>query len=517
MLAPSGPTSKCVIPAQGRDDIRILVNGQGNLGGGGLFPITNAAAPRLAVEEIRLYERPVTLRMPFRFGIVTMTAAPQAFARVRISLPDGRGAWGATAEMMVPKWFDKDPALTNDQNFDQLRTALDIARGFYLDAGVATAFGLTAACYPAQIAAGAERGLNSLTAAYGPALIDRAVMDALCRVLDVPFAGALRANLPGIAPGALAPDLAEFEIEKFLATMASPNSIEARHTVGLTDPLTAAAADVGDGDRIGDGLPQTLEDVAAAYRHRYFKIKVAGDIAGDLDRLGRIAAVLDGAGRDYQASLDGNEQYDDAAGIAELWRRMNETPGLARFVERIIYIEQPIARRTALAAPLGAMAGERPMVIDESDESYDIFPRARELGYRGVSSKSCKGFYKSTVNAARCALWNRDGGGYFMTGEDLTCQAGLSVQQDLVLAASLGLTHVERNGHHYARGMSAAAEQEAFARAHPDLYDPRDGTAMLRIRDGAINIASLDVAGFASAAEPLWSSMAEMRAPPRDG
>ena len=119
-------------------------------------------APRLTVEEIRFYEQPVTLRMPFRFGVVTMTAAPQAFVRARISLADGRGAWGMAAEMMVPKWFDKDPALTNDENFDQLRTALDIARELCLDAGAATAFGLTAACYPGQIAAGAERGLNSL-------------------------------------------------------------------------------------------------------------------------------------------------------------------------------------------------------------------------------------------------------------------------------------------------------------------------------------------------------------------
>ncbi len=58
-----------------------------------------------------------------------------------------------------------------------------------------------------------------------------------------------------------------------------------------------------------------------------------------------------------------------------------------------------------------------------------------------------------------------------------------------------------------------AAEQEAFARAHPDLYDLRDGTALLRIRDGEIGIGSLDVAGFASAAEPDWSALAEMQPP----
>ena len=91
------------------------------------------------------------------------------------------------------------------------------------------------------------------------------------------------------------------------------------------------------------------------------------------------------------------------------------------------------------------------MIIDESDDSLDAFPRAKALGYRGVSSKTCKGFYKSLINAARCAAW---GDGYFMTGEDLTIQAGIALQQDLALVSLLGLTHVERNGHHYVNGMA---------------------------------------------------------------
>ena len=44
---------------------------------------------------------------------------------------------------------------------------------------------------------------------------------------------------------------------------------------------------------------------------------------------------------------------------------------------------------------------------------------------------------------------------YFMSAEDLTTQAGLSVQQDLALVNLLGIGHVERNGHHYVNGMAA--------------------------------------------------------------
>ena len=66
--------------------------------------------------------------MPFRFGVVTLTRAPQAFARARIRLADGRIGDGMAAELLAPKWFDKNPALSNEDNFDQLRAALGIAR-----------------------------------------------------------------------------------------------------------------------------------------------------------------------------------------------------------------------------------------------------------------------------------------------------------------------------------------------------------------------------------------------------
>jgi hypothetical protein len=476
-------------------------------------------APLFAVEAVRFLERDVRLRMPFRFGVVTLREAPQAFARVRIRLADGRSAEGMAAELLAPKWFDKNPALDNAANFDQLRAACRIAGELYADGIEATAFGHFARGHRPQIERGAaDHGLNVLTANFGPALVDRAVLDALCRTAGVPFHEAVRANLPGIVadPG-LTPDLVGVDLDRFLAGLAPawPTTIEARHTVGLVDAIVA-----GDPrERVGDGLPETLEEVVAAYGHRWFKLKVAGDLPADLERLSRIAAVLDGIEGGYRASLDGNEQYDSVEGIVELLARMEAEPRLGRLVRSIAFVEQPIKRQAALVRDIGPLADRAPVIVDESDDTLDAFVRARAVGYRGVSSKTCKGIYRSILNRARCAAWNAEEGGadrYFMSAEDLTIQAGLALQQDLALVATLGIGHVERNGHHYVDGMAALpeSEQQAFLAAHPDLYERSHGAVRVKLRGGQLSIGSLGAgAGYASGAAPDESAMRPMAAP----
>jgi hypothetical protein len=462
--------------------------------------------PRFHVRAIELYERPVHLRLPFRFGVVTLREAPQAFVRVHVVQPDGRSAWGAAAELMAPKWFDKNLQLTNEDNFDQLRTVLRMARDAYLgDASPATAFGHFARHQASLLEAGASRGYNPLLASYGPALLDRAVLDALCRLRGQSFYAALQANVPGI--DRTHPQFDGLDVAGLLQQLRPAESIEARHTVGLVDAITSADL----AERVDDGLPETLEEVIDTYGHRWFKLKVGGDVRADLHRLQAIASVLDRSALPYFASLDGNEQYDCAAGVAELTSAIRATPKLARLWDSIAFIEQPIARKLALAEDLRGVDLGKPVIIDESDGELDAFVQARARGYSGVSSKTCKGIYRSFLNAARCAAWNHEEGRphYFLSAEDLTTQAGLSVQQDLALVNLLGIGHVERNGHHYVDGLSAVpkAEQEEFLRAHPDLYERSHGAVRLSIRDGRIAIGSLDTPGFASAAMPDFGAM----------
>lgn len=465
------------------------------------------------ITDIQLYERGVHMRLPFRFGVVTLTACPQAFVRVRIETADGRSAEGASAELLAPKWFDKNLALSNEDNFEQLRQALRLARQAYLgDAGARDAFGHFSAHYQPQLDAAARQGLNPLIACFGPAQIDKAVLDALCRAEGLPFHAALQRNLPGI-DARLTPDLANFDLGAFLAGLAPMPAIALRHTVGMLDPITRA--DIA--QRLDDGLPESLQEVVAATGCRHFKLKVAGDAEPDLARLTRIAQVLDTL-PDYRITLDGNEQFADAAAAAAFWQRVQDTPALHRLARATLYIEQPLPRALALDSDVRPLAAMRPVLIDESDATLDAFPRALACGYTGVSSKACKGLYRSILNAARCRQRNeqarRDGceAVHFMSAEDLTTQAGLAVQQDLALVGLIGLGHVERNGHHYVDGFGTApaAEAQAFASAHADLYQPASHPR-LHIRAGQLALGSLNAAaGFATAAHPHWDTLRPM-------
>jgi hypothetical protein len=50
------------------------------------------ATVTLIPTAIELYERPTSLRLPFRFGVATLREAPQAFVRARCDSDNGAQA-----------------------------------------------------------------------------------------------------------------------------------------------------------------------------------------------------------------------------------------------------------------------------------------------------------------------------------------------------------------------------------------------------------------------------------------
>ncbi len=454
---------------------------------------------RLTVKDISFFERPVSFARPFRFGAVVINATPQMFVRAEIEVEGKGNAVGASAEFLVPKWFDKRPHLSPEETVSELRRSLLIARELYLaHTGYETAFGLHAACIAAQVAACAKEDIPPLAAAYGPAEIDKAILDALLRAVGTNFFVGMAANIGGV-DAQLSRDLGNDDIAQFLAGRKRLERVAIRHTVGMDDKVE------GEG-----GVADARENAGA----RYFKLKLNGDPDADTARLIRIGRELLKLGYDYGVTLDANEQYSDPAALGLLVDRLDRGSALKPIASKLLYIEQPMPRDTTKVSPLGALA-RRDFIVDEADDSYDAFPVARGLAYRGISSKSCKGIYKSVINATRAAKWSAAGEKCFVAGEDLTCQAGLAVQQDLALGALIGVTHAERNGHHYVDGFgdTPAAEAQAFLTAHPDLYASDGQTVRLAIHDGDLLTGSLTTPGFASSVHPVWSTMSPLAQP----
>ena len=205
--------------------------------------------PRIAVRDIAFFERPVRFARPFRFGAVVVNAASQVFVRVEIEIEGkGRSSVGASAEMLVPKWFDKRPQLSPEQTVAELRRSLTIARELYLArSGFETAFGLHARCLAAQVEACAKEDIPPLAAAFGPAEIDKAILDALLRGVGVNFFDGMNGNIAGI-DARLSPDLRDEDIAQFLARCRRLDRVAIRHTVGLDDRIEGAGG-VADSQR----------------------------------------------------------------------------------------------------------------------------------------------------------------------------------------------------------------------------------------------------------------------------
>ena len=466
---------------------------------------------QIRVVEGRLWLRNVRLRMPFRFGSARMTVAPIGHLRIVVEDTGGRTAWGVSADILPPAWFDKRPGRTQRQDIEELLLSVDNARRLYLAQAAATPFALWHAVERPAIEAGRAGGLAPLTAGFGLALFERAVLDAVARLKGRPAWDIVNENALGVDLGALDINLAGTAVTDVLPSRPL-ESVWARHTVGLSDPLTAG--DIASGQALHDGLPQTLEQAIQQYGLLHFKLKIGGDPQADLDRLERIAAVL-GEAPTLAVTLDGNEQYHSWDAVEELAAGLQARKPLQRLARAVRYIEQPLYREQALA-PEGAQARAavgawRPLLIDESDDTPATWPEAARLGYRGVSFKACKGFLRGLRNKALAQAWSRAGRGDFViSSEDLTALPLVPLHQHLALGALLGIESQERNGLHYTHGLSwlTPAEQRQALLDHPDLYCAAGGFPHLRVEGGRLALASLLRApGLALGSAPPWKAL----------
>jgi hypothetical protein len=453
---------------------------------------------KIHILEGDVHRLDVRTRLPFKYGIATMTSTPHVFVRLRLNV-DGQPATGTAADHLPPKWFTKDPNKSiADEINDMLRVidnALRVAAGIVAE----NPFDAWRQLWQAQHAWGRNETLPSLLAHFGTSLVERAMIEAVCRSANEPFAKLLWHNRFGIRLEDIHPVLSggpgEYLPQRPLGR------IIVRQTVGLADPLTDA--DIAPGERLDDGLPQSVTACIQAYGLRHIKIKLSGQLDGDRERLSRLAAVMSQhAPPDFAFSVDGNEQFHTVAEFRRFWHELQQTAELRSFFAHLLFVEQPLHRDVALNRAMGNMTDwlDRPaMIIDESDSDLTSLPRALELGYAGTSHKNCKGVFKSVANACLLVHRQRQRQPVIMSGEDLANIGPVALLQDLAVCAALGIGSVERNGHHYFAGLSMFPRQvqRQILEAHGDLYHASPhGWPTLTIKDGALATQSVIAAPF---------------------
>jgi hypothetical protein len=226
----------------------------------------------------------------------------------------------------------------------------------------------------------------------------------------------------------------------------------------------------------------------------------------DLPRLERVFATIVSASKGPLClTLDGNESFTSVEAFRALWASLAVLPAWTAVREGLWCVEQPFHRDVALSdettSALRAWEGRPPHIIDESDAECDSLRRALAGGYVGTSHKNCKGVFRGVANACLLVARRRQSPGslFLQTGEDLANIGPVALLQDLSVQATLGIASVERNGHHYFRGLSFLPEalQTQVLAAHPDLYRRHErGFVTLDVREGRLNVQSILAAPF---------------------
>lgn len=432
-----------------------------------------------------LAERRWPMVLPFHYGHVTVDSFTEIHLRLRVELGDFV-ATGYAAEVAAPKWFEKQPDVGIAESVDRLRLATrraaELVPGLVGRPTTVADIADTLAARLASESGMLSTKLTPLELSFGVALVERALIDAICRKLGATFEAAVSADLFG------ASQFAGPEYPRWLASRgAAPGAIAVRHTVGLEDPLPPQG--------LVDGRPISLADTISTYGVTAFKVKF-NDTPHAIDRLEAVAGILDLHLPSYRVTMDANESFHTADALAAAMDRIRGRRSLDRFMAAVAFIEQPFERSLAGTTDLRKLGIALPVIIDESDDGENAFQRARDLGYEGVSFKTCKGVLRGLRNAARAHAW-----GGFVSAEDLCVQPGLNLQHNLATAAALRVADCERNGHHFGPGPGwlQDAERNDFITRHADLY----AESALRISRGKLSLATTVAApGFGTLVVP---------------
>lgn len=403
----------------------------------------------------------------FSFGASTAGALTFAHVRARVADAEGREADGWGAIFLSHPWAFPTADVAPEAKDALMRGIIEalgqelVARGeagHPLDHFLAIEPRLGEVAARVASAQGIDLPVPPMCALVSLSPIDAALHDAYGKLHGVNAFDALGPDHVGWdLSRVLGDDFAGKYLPDYLR--GEPvESIPVWHTVGATDPLRP--------DDAADATVAPLTEWIANDGVFAFKIKLKGkDLGWDIARLVEVHALARESGQEgIRLFGDLNEQGPSLEYIQSLVAGIRErSPEAFAALEAL---EQPDRRDMgADAMPLGEIARDVPIALDEGLVSLAAIDRAVELGWNAVCLKTCK-----THSLMLLALAKATELGLGITVQDLT-NPGIALLHSVAFASRLPETMpIETNQRQYYPKSSGPE-----AALWPDVYSVRDG------------------------------------------
>jgi L-alanine-DL-glutamate epimerase-like enolase superfamily enzyme len=445
-------------------------------------------ASDVRVTAAELYFLPVQTRAPLKFGAETLTSVTCARVRVRVADRGGRSAegWGETPLSVQWAWPCAVPYSIRQTAMQQFCRQL---------ASIWTRF--DAYGHPLQLGqAFVDRELPALRGRFNQRLQGAEQLPLLaalvcCAPFDIAMHDAF-GNLLGLpiyeayGPDHLSGDLTQFYPDDgdskaafrgkfpgdFLA-QAPQQKLPVWHLVGGLDRLTAEDAN---GDAPADGHPNYLSEWIERDGLKCLKVKLRGDDAAwDYQRLVRVGQIAQRFSVE-RLTTDFNCMVQEPAYVnAILDRLQREHPHI---YDSILYVEQPFPYDMEQhPIDVRSLAQRKPLLMDESADSWRHVKLGRSLGWNGVALKTCK----TQTGALLSLCWAKAHDMHVMV-QDLTNPMLAQIPHVLLAAHADTMLGVESNAMQF---YPDASMPEALV--HPGLFQRREGV---------LDLSSLSGSGF---------------------
>src|SRR5438874_934406 len=106
---------------------------------------------QIIIRRFDIHRLDLRTRMPFRYGIATMTDVPEVFVRLWVEI--GGKEWaGIASDCLPPKWFTKIPGKPLVEEIDEMLRVIQSALSLAVDLRGSSAFEVWQQLYDAQSA-----------------------------------------------------------------------------------------------------------------------------------------------------------------------------------------------------------------------------------------------------------------------------------------------------------------------------------------------------------------------------